>query len=99
MKEKQNLQLTCIITGKTRSTNTSYLEKKANAAGSAEQFTENYITRDAAKLLRQGLTVQQVRETLGVDSTVPEVSEERAKMALAINGSRVRKKQPEPVMV
>lgn len=98
MKEKQNLQLTCIITGKTRSTNTAYLEKKANAAGSAELFTGNYVTRDAAKLLRQGLTVQQVRETLGVDSTVPEVSEERAQLALSINGTRVRKKRSEPVM-
>ena len=98
MKEKQNLQLTCIITGKTRSTNTAYLEKKANAAGSADLFTGNYVTRDAAKLLRQGLTVQQVRDTLGVDSDVPEVSEERAKLALSINGTRVRRKQREVEM-
>ena len=30
--QKQNLQLTCIITGKSRFTNTAYLEKKAAAA-------------------------------------------------------------------
>jgi hypothetical protein len=98
-KQKQNLQLTCIITGKTRSTNSAYLEKKSTAAGTAESFTENYVARDAAKLLRQGLTVQQVRDTLGVDSNLPEVSDERAKAALAINGTRVRKKQREVEMV
>lgn len=96
--QKQNLQLTCIITGKSRFTNTAYLEKKAQAAGTAEQFIENYVSRSAAKLLRQGLTVQQVRAQLDVQDTVPEVSDERAKEALAINGTRVRTKQPEPAM-
>ena len=32
--KKQNLRLTCIVTGKSRNTNTGYLEKKAAAAAS-----------------------------------------------------------------
>ncbi|MBC8416939.1 hypothetical protein H8E06_01240 [bacterium] len=96
--QKQNLQLTCIITGKSRFTNTAYLEKKARLSGNAEQFIESYVSRTAAKLLRQGHTVQEVREQLNVPDQVPAVSDERAKEALAINGSRSRAKQPEPAI-
>lgn len=68
--------LTCIITGKTRPTNQEYLDNKATGpAGSVKAFMNNYVCKDAMKLLRQNPTVEGVeaiRKELGVDSTAPE---------------------------
>ena len=94
-KQKQNLKLTCMITGKSRNTNTAYLDKKAQNAGSVESFVENYVSRSAAKLLRQGMTVDQVRAELEVNPQYSEdnpVTDQRAKDALNINGKRERQK-------
>ena len=80
-KPKQNLKLTCMITGKSRNTNTAYLDKKAQNAGSVEAFVENYVSRSAAKLLRQGKTVDQIRAELEVDPQSAEatpVTDQRA---------------------
>ena len=89
---KQNLRLTCMITGTTRNTNAAYLEKKADMVGSAEKYTSNYISRTAARMLRQGLTVEQIRQELGVTSN-RDVTDEQARTALEFNGRRIRKKE------
>ena len=94
-KQKQNLKLTCRITGKSRNTNTAYLEKKAEEAGSVEEFTANYISRSAAKLLREGKTVAETQQALGVTDG-PELSDEEARQALEVNGKRNRKKVAVP---
>ena len=89
---KQNLKLTCMITGITRNTNAAYLEKKADMAGSAEKYTSNYISRSAARMLRDGLTVEQIRQKLGATSN-RQISDEEARAALEYNGRRIRKKE------
>ena len=103
-KQKQNLRLACMITGKSRNTNTAYLDKKATNAGSVEAFVENYVSRSAAKLLRQGKTVDQVRTELEVNPQYADanpVTNDRANEALNINGKRERQKVSveEPVAV
>ena len=93
--KKQNLKITCMITGSSRNTNTGYLEKKAANAGSVEAFVDNYVSRSAAKLLRQGKTVEQIRAELEVPSswsTDNPVTDERAQEALSINGKRDRRR-------
>lgn len=94
-KQKQNLKLTCRITGKSRNTNTAYLEKKAEEAGSIEEFTANYVSRAAAKLLREGKTVAEVREALGV-TDAPEMTDEEARQSLEVNGKRNRQRVAVP---
>ena len=89
-KVKQNLKLTCLVTGKSRNTNTAYLEKKAQAAGSVEEFVNNYVSRPAAKLLREGKTVSETRQALSVSGIVPDFTDEQAQKALDINGKRER---------
>jgi hypothetical protein len=73
-------KLTCIITGKTRLTNAKYIATKSSG------FVSNYISRPALKLLRQGKTLTEVRSELGVDSSVPTVSDSSLQAAIKING-------------
>lgn len=78
--------LCCIVTGRTRPTNSAYLEEKAKLAGSKEEFIEHYICRDAFTLLKQGKSVLDVRSELNVSSIVPPPSEQTIKRAMEING-------------
>jgi hypothetical protein len=78
--------LTCIVTGKTRPTNSQYLEDRAKSAGSKEEFIKHYICRDARMLLKEGKTVLEVRQELGVQSNVSIPSDSTVKRALEING-------------
>lgn len=78
--------LTCIVTGKTRPTNTQYLEEKAIKAGSKERFIKYYICREALTLLKSGKSVDDVREALNVDGSVPRPNHEDVAEALKING-------------
>lgn len=78
--------LTCIITGKSRPTNSQYLEEKAAKAGSKERFVKYYICREALSLLRAGKTLDQIRTELQIDNAVPLPSAEDIAEALKING-------------
>jgi predicted polyphosphate/ATP-dependent NAD kinase len=78
--------LTCIVTGRSRPTNSQYLEEKAKVAGSKEEFIKHYICRDALTLLKAGKTVAEVREELGVEGTTLMVGDTFLKRALEING-------------
>lgn len=78
--------LCCIVTGRTRPTNSAYLEEKAKVAGSKEEFIKHYICRDALTLLKQGKTVYEVREDLGVSANVPPPEQALIDRALEING-------------
>jgi hypothetical protein len=73
-------KLACIVTGKARLTNAKYIATKPQG------FVSNYIGRPALKLLRQGKTLTEVRLALGVDSSVPTVSDSRLQDAIKING-------------
>ena len=90
--------LTCAITGKTRLTNKKYLEQKAaNSPGETmqekvENFKKLYICKEAAKLLREGKSVADVRGILGSENNVQELSDEQAQLMVKLNGSRNRLK-------
>lgn len=93
--------LTCAITGKTRLTNKKYLEGKAgNAPGEnlrekVENFKKTYICKEAAKLLRAGKSVVDVRGILGAENNVQELTDDQAKSMLKLNGAR-NKSKPNP---
>ena len=78
--------LTCIVTGKSRPTNSAYLEEKAKLFGSKEEFIKHYICREALTMLKQGRTVWDVRFALGVSTDVVPPNESVLKRALEING-------------
>lgn len=60
-------KLVCQVTGKSRTSNIKYLEAKALRTGvTVDQLVNNYVSREAIKLLRKGQTVDQVRKELGV---------------------------------
>lgn len=78
--------LACIVTGKTRTTNTAYLQNKAIVAGSVERFVEHYICREALTLLKSGKSINEVRQMLSVPNNISVPSKETLSTALAING-------------
>ena len=78
--------LTCMVTGRSRSTNTQYLQEKAIKAGSKERFIKYYICREALTLLKSGKTLQEVRDKMCVAAEVAEPSQEDIVEALKING-------------
>jgi hypothetical protein len=78
--------LTCIVTGKSRPTNSQYLEEKAVKAGSKERFIKYYISREALTLLKSGMSVDGVRDELGVIDDHPRPNQNDLVEALKING-------------
>lgn len=83
-------KLTCVVTGKTRSSNEKYLAAKAADRNvSAEEFAQYYACKQAVKRLRAGMSVQDTRTDLGVQITTP-VSEEDVKTILSLNGKSKR---------
>jgi hypothetical protein len=78
--------LTCIITGRTRPTNSQYLEEKAKVAGSKEEFLKHYICRDALALLKAGKTPSEVQQELRVEGVTIALGDAFIQRALEING-------------
>jgi hypothetical protein len=78
--------LTCIVTGKSRPTNSAYLDEKAKVAGSKERFIDNYICREALTLLKKGKTLSEVRTELNVTESLPIIPQSTLDEALQING-------------
>jgi len=78
--------LTCIVTGKSRPTNSQYLEEKAKKAGSKEEFLAHYICRDALTLLKAGKTIDEVRAELNVNPLWDKPTPQRLEKAMQING-------------
>lgn len=78
--EGKTCKLVCLITGSTRTAGSGYLSTKPT------EFRSNYISRPALKLLRQGLSVQQVRQQLQQGLNLSEISSEALQNAIALNG-------------
>lgn len=74
--------LTCIITGKSRITSWAYLKNKPL------DFPYNYISREARRLLHEGMTVDQVRKELKSNCKTA-VSQRQLNHAMQINGRNV----------
>lgn len=78
--EGKTAKLICLITGSTRTAGSGYLNTKP------AEFRSQYISRPALKLLRQGMTVPQVREALKSPAGLPEISPEVLQSAINLNG-------------
>jgi hypothetical protein len=66
-------KLTCLVTGKNRNSNIKYLEAKASRLGvDVDVIINNYVSRDALKLLRTGKSFEQVRQEVApIDGFTP----------------------------
>lgn len=61
-------KLKCIVTGRQLIATKAYYKRKVEKIGSIEELHRTYICREAKNLLKQGLSVQRVRQILDVDS-------------------------------
>ena len=68
------MKIPCIVTGKLSYFSEASLTKKLSKFGSVEEFSKHYISPPARKLLRAGMTVDAVRESLKITEKLPVVS-------------------------
>lgn len=70
-------KLKCVITGRTLFATNDYYQRKVEQAGSEDKLRESYICKEAKNMIKQGYTVDKIREMLSVDlATVGEVDEQ-----------------------
>jgi hypothetical protein len=76
MSTTKNNKLKCIITGRQLIATKEYYARKVEKAGSEEQLHRTYVCREAKNLLKQGTTVEKIRQVLNADmskvSDIPE---------------------------
>ena len=64
----------CIVTGESSYFPPKSMEKKVAKFGTRKQFEMHYVSIPAKKLLREGLTVEEIREKLNITADLPKVS-------------------------
>lgn len=65
-------KLVCLVTGKKRTSNIKYLKAKANRLGiDVVKLQKYYVSREAIRELRKGLSFDQIREKLGSEPDRP----------------------------
>ena len=69
-------KLKCIVTGRNLIATRAYYARKVEKAGSEEELHRTYICREAKNLLKQGTTVDRVREILGATDDVGDISQD-----------------------
>ena len=63
-------KLACIVTGKTLFATAEYYDKKlAKVNNDQEKLHSTYICREAKQMLKNGFTVDKIRESLNIDDT------------------------------
>ena len=67
-------QLKCIITGREKYFTPKLMAKRIAKFGTVSQVQIHYVCMDAKRLLKQGLTVDEIREKLGITETLPKVN-------------------------
>lgn len=67
MSESKNNKLKCIITGRQLIATKNYYARKVEKAGSEEILHSTYVCREAKSLMRQGVSVDRIREILNSD--------------------------------
>lgn len=65
----KGLHISCIITGEEKYLTNSNLQNKLKKFGTQEILEKYYVSKPAAKLLKQGLTVEEVRSKLNSSLT------------------------------
>lgn len=73
MTRKKTNKLKCIITGRELFATKDYYKRKIEKAGSEETLHKTYMCREAKNLIKQGTSVDRVREILNVTEELPEV--------------------------
>lgn len=63
-----NNKLKCIVTGRKLIATKAYYARKVDKAGSEEELHRTYICREAKNLIKQGTSVDKIRDILGVES-------------------------------
>lgn len=74
-KQIKSAYINCLVTGKRHYVYGPTLIKKIAQFGSLEEFQKHFISGKAKKLLKKGLTQQQVCEKLKIKHTLPDVSD------------------------
>ena len=62
-------KLKCIITGRQLIATKNYYTRKVEKAGGEEKLHSTYVCREAKNLLKQGLSIDRIRELLDSDLT------------------------------
>lgn len=62
-------KLKCIITGLERNTSMDYLKTKESKFGSIDNFINNYISSGALKLLKNNISVLEIKNTLNPNNS------------------------------
>jgi hypothetical protein len=72
MSSTKNNKLKCIVTGRQLIATKEYYARKVKKAGDEQKLHDTYICREAKNLLKQGTSVDKVRELLSatIDSPV-----------------------------
>ena len=87
-KKETTPKLVCNVTGVARYTNATYLANKARARNtSIPALLATYVSRPVAKLLREGKTVAEVQNILGVTYNSP-LADTSAEDILKLNGKQ-----------
>lgn len=63
----------CIVSGVEKYFPPTSLTKKIAKFGTETKFAEHYISLEARKLIKSGMTIDEARSTLGVDEEMPDV--------------------------
>jgi len=87
----KGLRVNCIITNEEKYFNSTVLRNKLNKFGSEENFKRFYVSKPAAKLLKSGLTIDQVRTKLNSSCTKQVDVEILYKLKLLKTGKKKRK--------
>jgi len=61
-------KLKCLVTGLERVTSMDYLKTKEEKFGSIKNYTDNYISREAIKLLKEHKTITEIKNELNPNS-------------------------------
>lgn len=73
----KNNKLKCIVTGRKLIATKQYYARKVEKAGGEEELHRTYICREAKNLIKQGTTIDRIRDILGTeDPDLPPVDQD-----------------------
>ena len=77
MSNTRSNKLTCIVTGKKLIATKEYYARKVEKSGSEEELHRTYVCREAKNMIKQGTSVDRVREILEVEhDMLPDVPQD-----------------------
>jgi hypothetical protein len=94
METKKTNRLRCIITGRQLIATQDYYKRKVEKAGGEQQLHDTYVCREAKNLLKQGVSVERIREILEADMSlvVKELDDKLLETVMAeVQSTRVRR--------